>query len=160
MAKYFVCSDIHGAESRLESALTRQSDIDTVVVCGDLEMEVYDVEEIIRRCTSRSIDILMVRGNCDPWFSSSSRIPDQITLTFNTKHKALVMHSHLYRASSELMAYAAKENACDIVIYGHTHRQTDKEVYGIRFLNPGAMKNGNYLIIETSGKGDLEVTLY
>ena len=100
MAKYFVCSDIHGAESRLESALTRQSDIDTVVVCGDLEMEVYDVEEIIRRCTSRSIDIRMVRGNCDSWFSSSSRIPDQITLTFNTKHKALVMHSHLYRASS------------------------------------------------------------
>ena len=52
------------------------------------------------------------------------------------------------------------EMTCDIVIYGHTHRQTDKEVYGIRFLNPGAMKNGNYLIIETSGKGDLEVTLY
>ena len=46
------------------------------------------------------------------------------------------------------------------MIYGHTHVPLDEVRNGIRFLNPGAMKNGNYLTIETSGSGDLEVTLY
>ena len=69
------------------------------------------------------------------------------------------MHGHLYRANQELMAYAAKENGCDIVIYGHTHRQVDKEEYGIRFLNPGALKNGDYMIIETTSDGKIDVTL-
>ena len=159
MARFFVCSDIHEAESRLEMYLANQSGIDTVIVCGDLEMEVYDVEEIIRRYTSRSIDIRFVRGNCDVFFSSSSRVPDQITVTLTPKHRALVTHGHLYRANRELMAYAAKENHCDIVIYGHTHIPLDKEEYGIRFLNPGSVRDGSYMIIETDGNGDMEVTL-
>ena len=159
MAKYFVCSDIHGAESRLEMYLMANKNIDTVIVCGDLEMEVYDVEEIIRRYTSRSIDIRMVRGNCDSWFSTCSKLPDQITVPLTSSRKALVMHGHLYRANQELMAYAAKENGCDIVIYGHTHRQVDKEEYGVRFLNPGALKNGDYMIIETTSDGKIDVTL-
>ena len=141
MARFFVCSDIHEAESRLEMYLANQSGIDTVIVCGDLEMEVYDVEEIIRRYTSRS------------------RVPDQITVTLTPKHRALVTHGHLYRANRELMAYAAKENHCDIVIYGHTHIPLDKEEYGIRFLNPGSVRDGSYMIIETDGNGDMEVTL-
>ena len=158
MAKFFVCSDIHGAESRLEMYLMANENIDTVIVCGDLEMEVYDVEEIIRRYTSRSIDIRMVRGNCDSYFSSFSKVPDLITVTLSPIHKALVTHGHLYHASQELMTYAAKEKQCDIVIYGHTHLQLDKEIYGIRFLNPGSLRNGNYMIIETDENGDMEVT--
>ncbi|MBR5973980.1 MAG: YfcE family phosphodiesterase [Clostridiales bacterium] len=159
MAKYFVCSDIHGAESRLEIYLMANENIDTVIVCGDLEMEVYDVEEIIRRYTSRSIDIRMVRGNCDAYFSSFSKVPDQITVTLSPKHKAMVTHGHLYHANQDLMTYVAQENECDIVIYGHTHRPLDKEEYGIRFLNPGSVRDGSYMIIETDENGDIEVTL-
>ena len=160
MTKYFVCSDIHGSESRLESALSRHKDSDTVIVCGDLEMEAYDLEEIARRCTSRSMDIRMVRGNCDYYFSSSSGIPDRITVPLSKTQRALVTHGHLYRASMELMAYAAKESGCNVVVYGHTHRQQDKETYGIRFLNPGAMKNGNYMTIESDESGALHVELF
>jgi phosphoesterase, MJ0936 family len=160
MTKFFVCSDIHGSESRLESALSRHKDIDTVIVCGDLEMEFYDLEEIIRRNTSRSIDMRMVRGNCDSYFSSSSGVPDRITVPLTKTQKALVTHSHLYHASIELMAYAAQESCCNVVIYGHTHRQQDKETYGIRFLNPGAMRNGNYMIIETEENGSIRTELF
>ncbi|MBO4928362.1 MAG: YfcE family phosphodiesterase [Clostridiales bacterium] len=160
MSKYFVCSDIHGAELKLEMALQEHSDADTVVVCGDLELEFYDVEEIIRRNTSRSVDIRMVRGNCDSYFSSSSGVPDRLILPVTPKYRALVTHGHLYHASLELMAYAAKESQCNTVIFGHTHRQTDKELYGIRFLNPGAMRNGNYMILETDSDGNLEVQTF
>lgn len=160
MSKFFVCSDIHGSESRLESALSRHKDIDTVIVCGDLEMESFDFEEIVRRCTSRSMDIRMVRGNCDYYFSSSSGIPDRITIPLTSTQRALVTHGHLYHASLELMAYSAQESHCNVVIYGHTHRQQDKETYGIRFLNPGAMRNGNYMIIETEENGAIRTELF
>ena len=160
MARFFVCSDIHGAESRLESALSKHQDVDTVIVCGDLEMEFYDVEEIIRRNTSRSIDIRMVRGNCDSYYSSSSGVPDQITVTLSPHSRALVTHGHLYHASAEIMAYSALEKNCNVVIYGHTHRQQDKEIYGIRFLNPGSIRNGNYMIIESESNGAIQTQLY
>ncbi|MBP5491630.1 MAG: YfcE family phosphodiesterase [Clostridiales bacterium] len=160
MTKYFVCSDIHGAELRLESALSAHPDIDTVIVCGDMEFEVYDIEEIIRRNTSRNMDIRMVRGNCDSWFSSASRIPDQLIIPLSSSSKALVLHGHLYHASIELMAYAAKEQGCNTVIFGHIHRQVDREQYGIRFLNPGAMKNRNYMTIETKEDGSLNVKMF
>lgn len=160
MARFFVCSDIHGAESRLESALSKHQDADTVIVCGDLEMEFYDVEEIIRRNTSRSIDIRMVRGNCDSYYSSSSGVPDQITVTLSSLSRALVTHGHLYHASAEIMAYSALEKNCNVVIYGHTHRQQDKEIYGIRFLNPGSIRNGNYMVIESESNGAIQTQLY
>lgn len=160
MSKYFVCSDIHGAESRLESALSEHQDADAVIVCGDLEMEYYDVEEIIRRCTSRSIDIRMVRGNCDFYISSFSGVPDKITVSLSPVSRALVTHGHLYHASTDIMAYIAHENNCNVVIYGHTHRQQDKEIYGIRFLNPGSIRNGNYMIINTESNGAIRAYLH
>ncbi|MBP5416727.1 MAG: metallophosphoesterase [Clostridiales bacterium] len=160
MTKFFVCSDIHGAESRLENALSKHQDVDMVIVCGDLEMETYDVEEIIRRATSRSMDIRMVRGNCDSYFSSSAGVPDQIKIPLSSISRALVTHGHLYHASPEIMAYSAQEHQCNVVIYGHTHRQQDKEIYGIRFLNPGSIRNGNYMILETDKNGVIRTQLY
>ena len=160
MAKYLVISDIHGSERFLERILSKNQDATCVIVCGDLEMEFYDVEEIIRRETSRSMDIRMVRGNCDSYFTSSSGVPDVITVPLTSKHRALVTHSHIYHASTNLMAYAAMEKECDTVIYGHTHRQVDKTECGIRFLNPGALRNVEYLTITTDAEGGITVSLF
>ena len=44
MARFFVCSDIHGAESRLEMYLANQSGIDTVIVCGDLNVAHAEID--------------------------------------------------------------------------------------------------------------------
>ena len=159
MARYLICSDIHGEEERLEFAFYRKKDIKTVIVCGDLEFETYDIEEIIRRNTSRSIDIRMVRGNCDAFFSSSASVPDFISFDLTPTHRVFVTHGHLFRASYQLMAEAARQNNCDTVIFGHTHRQVDTIEYGVRFLNPGAIKSGNYMLIDTLDNGEFEVTL-
>ena len=160
MTKYLILSDIHGSELYLEAALTAQKDADVVVICGDMEFEVYDIEEIIRRHMSRSIDIRMVRGNCDAYFTSSSTLLDQISFPVGARHRALVTHGHLYRASYDLMTYAAMEKECDIVIFGHIHRQVDKTENGIRFLNPGALKNRNYMTLTTDSQGNIEVQFY
>jgi len=160
MTKFLVCSDIHGREIFLEAALKKHSDTDAVIVCGDLELEFYDVEEIIRRCLSRSTDIRMVRGNCDMYITSSSSYLDTIAFPLSSRHRALVTHGHIYRARTDLMTYAAMEKNCDIVLFGHTHRQTDRMENGIRFLNPGAMKNREYMILETDKDGELTVTFY
>lgn len=160
MTKYLILSDIHGSEVYLEAALHAHKDADVVVICGDLEFEVYDIEEIIRRNLSRSVDIRMVRGNCDAYFTSSSSLLDQISFPIGSRHRALVTHGHLYRASYDLMTYAAMEKECDIVIFGHIHRQVDTYENGIRFLNPGALRNRNYMTLTTDPEGNIEVKFY
>jgi len=157
MAKYLVLSDIHGNESKLELVLSANKDATCVIVCGDLEMEFYDLEEIIRRYLGRSIDMRMVRGNCDAYFTSSSGVLDVISFPLTSKHRALVTHGHIFHANANLMAYAAMEKECDTVIFGHTHRQTDAVEHGIRFLNPGALRGGAYMTITTTNDGELEV---
>lgn len=160
MAKYLVISDVHGAETKLEMILEKNKDATCVIVCGDLGMESYDLEEIIRRCLSRTIDIRMVRGNCDAYYSSSSGLLDIIAFPLTSKHKVLVTHGHLFgRARMDLMAYAAMEKECDTVLYGHIHQQVDQDQFGVRFLNPGALRNGDYMTITTDAQGELAVEL-
>lgn len=161
MRKYLVISDIHGSETKLEYILEQNRDVDCVIVCGDLEMETYDLEQIIHRCISHSIDIRMVRGNCDAYYTSSSRVLDVIAFPLTSQHKVMVTHGHLYgRARMDLMAYAAKEKECDTVIYGHIHQQVDQNEFGIHFLNPGALRNGNYMTMTTDDQGELTVQMH
>lgn len=158
MSKYLVVSDIHRNESKLESILKDHQDITCVIFCGDLEMEVYDFEEIVRRCLSCSVDIRMVRGNCDAYHTSFSGVLDVIAFPLSSKHRVMVTHGHIYRANYDLMAYAAMEKECDTVLFGHIHRHVDKMYSGIRFLNPGALMNGDYMIIETDKDGELHIS--
>ncbi len=159
MKKYLVISDIHGRETKLEAVLEKNKDVSCVIVCGDIEIETYNLEQIIQRHLSPSIDIRMVRGNCDIYYSTSSRILDLIAFPVSSTHRAMVTHGHLYgRARMDLLAYAAKEKECDTVFYGHIHQQVDETMFGVRFLNPGALRNGEYMTVITDDNGELLVT--
>ena len=57
-------------------------------------------------------------------------------------------HSHLfgYQKRLERMAQTAKENDCDILLYGHTHRADVEEIGGVLTINPGSIwypRDGN-----------------
>jgi predicted phosphodiesterase len=49
------------------------------------------------------------------------------------------------------------ENECDVVIFGHIHKQVDTFEFGIRFLNPGAMRNKSYMILTVDDNDEISV---
>ena len=58
-------------------------------------------------------------------------------------------HGHLYNVifGMDRLYYLAKENNCNLVLYGHTHIQKMEEHDGIIFLNPGSVLDNNYAIV-------------
>lgn len=157
MKKYLVCSDIHGRDSYLETALSKNQDIDCVVIAGDLEIDTYDIEDIVRRFSSPKTALIMVKGNCDSYLTSTYALPSTRTFTLGKKHKALLTHGHLYQARLDVMSYSAMENECDVVIFGHIHKQVDTFEFGIRFLNPGAMRNKSYMILTVDDNDEISI---
>ena len=160
MKKYLICSDIHGRESYLESALQKNTPLDGVYIAGDLELAPYDVEELIRRNTSPKTDVRMVAGNCDSYIGTAIGLRTSIVFNISPIHKVFMTHGHRYMARHDIMSYAAQDNMCSIVIYGHTHRRIDVEEYGIRFLNPGAMKDNSYMILTVDDDNNIDVRFH
>ena len=61
----------------------------------------------------------------------------------------MLTHGHEYKAKLglETLAFNAKNNNCQIVVFGHIHTQTCKKINDILLINPGAFKNGEYAIL-------------
>ena len=74
------------------------------------------------------------------------------------EYNVMMMHGHMYSAKASL-TFAASEAAkrgADLLLFGHTHKQTDiylpagSELDGIilekplRLFNPGALKDGSF----------------
>ncbi|HAW15108.1 MAG TPA: metallophosphoesterase [Clostridiales bacterium] len=152
MKKYFICSDIHGRLEILRSCLRREKDIDGVIVAGDLEADRYEITDIIYDAFPGGCTVHMVAGNCD-----SIMMPGNDAFDAGGGHRIFLTHGHRYRVpQTDLLSYAAESEGCDIAVFGHTHVQFEKREFGILFLNPGAMRNGQYLVLEIADNGEIK----
>ena len=157
MKKYLICSDIHERDERFANAVKRESPLDAVIVAGDLELDSYEITEIVSRFSPKA-DVYMVCGNCDAYIGSASMLPSRLAFDIHGGHKVFLTHGHMYRnADLTTMSYAAQEAGCDIVIFGHTHSPLDLSEYGLRFLNGGAIRNNTYKVMTVSDDGKIEV---
>lgn len=148
MKKYFICSDIHGRLAFLKSILMKQHDLDGVIIAGDLELETYEITDMIYSLFPGGCDVFMVAGNCDRYTPSASLLATEETFRLSEKHTLFLTHGHRYHVPrTDLLSYKAEETGADIVIFGHTHCPLREEENGILFLNPGAIRNGQYLIL-------------
>ncbi len=135
MLKICLISDSHGNKDKIEDLLFNNT-FDYIFFMGDglRDFKDYYLE-----------NLKMVSGNCDLFsdepFTTFVKIQDK---------KIMITHGHVYKAklTKMLMANYAKEQNCDIVCYGHTHCQKDESVNGVRLINPGAFKNGEYAILK------------
>lgn len=77
----------------------------------------------------------IVKGNCD-----FDNFPEEEIITID-KVKILLTHGHRYQVKRDLLNlyYKAKEEKCDLVLYGHTHLKQEDEIDGIKFINPGSV---------------------
>lgn len=132
--KILLISDSHGRKNAVEQLICGQN-CDFVFFLGDGVRDVEDIDDSI---------IKKVSGNCD-LFSFEATTRYEILEGF----KIMLTHGHEYKAKLglETLAFNAKNNNCQIVVFGHIHTQTCEKINDILLINPGAFKNGEYAIL-------------
>ncbi len=96
------------------------------------------------------IKIERVAGNCD----RGSALPLYKTVTANNK-KIFFSHGHPFyvKHGYEMIEERAKAENADICLFGHTHNPYTAYKDGIYYMNPGAVCNGDYGIIDIVDNG-------
>lgn len=127
--KILITSDTHGSYSKISDLILDRGDIDLMIHAGD------GVEDCKYISYETGIDYYVVKGNND--FFTDESYNKVIDLE---GYKILLSHGHKDNINFSISSLIkkAKENSCDIVIFGHIHRYVEVKRAGILFLNPGS----------------------
>ena len=128
--KVLIVSDTHGRDENLEEAVLREAPFDYLIHCGDVEGREIFIEALAE------CPCIIVAGNND-FFTDLSH-EEEITLE---GHKMLVTHGPYYFVSRnhDRLVEKAREDNCQIAMYGHTHTPVIEEEDGILVINPGSL---------------------
>lgn len=123
--KIVVVSDNHGLEKPLEDVRRKHSDIQVLVHLGDSEFELAKLKGFIA-----------VKGNNDfyPGYQRARIIEVN-------EHRILIIHGDglFYGQNRDGLVATAKDNDCDIVLFGHSHVFEHQIIDGITLINPGSL---------------------
>ncbi len=142
MKRILVFSDSHGSIDLCVDAIARIP-ADIILHCGDY---VRDVDKLIRKFPDK--DIRYVQGNNDLF----TKAPKQLIIEEDGV-RILAVHGHEQHVKYEMnyttLAKFAREQGCDMAVFGHTHIAYKGETDGVKLLNPGStLFGGTYAIIE------------
>ncbi len=143
MTRIGVASDSHGGMFHLErfAEICRAEKFDLVFHLGDVLEDARWLERHL------DIPVTSVAGNCD-FYGHHQR---EARLTVEGK-RLLLLHGDRFRVKYgyDSLSYYAEENAMDAALFGHTHRSFAGYVGRALLVNPGALKNGSYCVLELS----------
>ena len=145
--KFVIASDIHGSAHWCNHLMRvlEQEQPDKLLLLGDVLYhgprndlpKDYAPKQVIAMLTEIKDKILCVRGNCeaevDQMVLPFPCMSDYAQLMADGKTFFLT-HGHLWNPDN---LPALSDGS--IFLYGHTHVKLDKEVHGIRCLNPGSV---------------------
>lgn len=139
--RILVVSDSHSYYSTLEDILKRERSADMVIHLGDFADDMNMMDEYVA-----GKPVVICRGNCDLYGNDYA---EQHVFELEGK-KLLCCHGHRYHVKDGIYALyaAAREQEADICLFGHTHSARLDEENGIFILNPGAVCNGDYAVID------------
>ena len=147
MTRIGVVSDSHGGRIHLERfvEICRAEGFDQVFHLGDVLEDARWLEKNL------DVPVTSVAGNCDFY----AHHPREARVTVEGK-RLLLLHGDRYRVKLgyDMLSYYAEENAVDAALFGHTHQPFAGYVGRALLINPGALKNGHYCILEVSA-GDI-----
>lgn len=136
-----VVSDSHGNKLRLEqlARYCRAEKVEQLFHLGDI---VEDARWLERNLEQR---VRYVAGNRD-YFSRCSR-EERIC---EEGVRLLLVHGDRYgvKYGYERLSYYAEENMMDCALFGHTHRAFAGYVGRALLVNPGALKDGSFGLLE------------
>lgn len=154
--RVLIVSDSHSRHEHLEDVMERVAP-DLMLHLGDSE----DYEDLIE--AEAPCPVVIVRGNCD----YGRGLPDQEIVRLG-KHRAFLCHGHRHnvRFDLEMLARAAKENGCDVAMYGHTHEPEITEEDGVTIYNPGSIslprqdgRKPSFIVLDIDENGELHPAL-
>lgn len=124
--KYLIISDSHHRNDLLKYLINEYKGYE-IIHLGDRQMDVKGTN---------------IRGNCD-----DTGMDELVTVI--KEEKALLTHGNYYQVkyTYEYLFKRAKELKCTLVLFGHTHKRVDIKKDGIRIINPGALQDGYYLVL-------------
>lgn len=144
--RILVLSDSHKHIANLFAAIENEPSAEVVYFLGDGLNEAEEASSIFNE---RKFFIL-VRGNCD--FGGSLPFSDVRNI-----ENAKIYASHGAEENVKLsyigIKRAAKEQNCNIALFGHTHQKYYSYEDGLHLFNPGSIKDGNYGIIDIVDNG-------
>ena len=149
-----VISDSHKRSDIVEKILYSQPDAKVVLFLGDNAGDIEDLQYIF---TDKQFYILS--GNCD-YFST---YPSSNIAVISGK-KIFYTHGHTLsvKYGSENLLKTAKQNGCDIALYGHTHISNILYEDGIYIVNPGSCaeprdNRRSYAVIDIEPNGIMPI---
>ncbi len=150
--RVIVMSDSHGSYRAVEKIVTAQHNADIFIHLGDGEAECSKL-----RSNYPDKTFYCLKGNCD----CNSTLPQQLIIPVGSNHKIFASHGHNFNVkySISMLLSMAKENSCDIILFGHTHFRYSGYEDGIYIINPGSCiipRDGNppsYAFIDVTDKG-------
>ncbi|MBR1528376.1 MAG: metallophosphoesterase [Oscillospiraceae bacterium] len=156
--KIIVISDTHGNYQALQKVTLLHEDADMFIHLGDGERELYQLFNTLP-WTEQKFHCL--KGNCD--YSQEMTLFRTLTLDLPYGHKIFAAHGDHFQVKfgTARIAYEARQNQADIVLYGHTHVSDCRYEDGLYILNPGSLclprdgKKPSYALLDVSEKGIL-----
>ena len=140
-----VFSDSHGNIDALNKLRPKFLNSDKIVFLGDGR---YDLNTVN---LDFGYKIFYVDGNCDGYGFS----PELIFSVENFKILAVHGHRFYVKENLESLVLYAKEQGCNVVLFGHTHMPIVTHLHGVTLVNPGTLSNygkrQTYCSIEIDG---------
>ncbi len=127
--RILIVSDTHGKQTNLIAAI-RAVLPDAMLHAGDVEGQEKEIQKLA------GCPLVMVRGNCD----TGSELPKEAVAELGG-HRFYMVHGHEQHVKYELdtLVKRAKDNNCDIAVYGHTHKPIVTTMDGVTVVNPGSI---------------------
>ncbi|MBQ7656460.1 MAG: YfcE family phosphodiesterase [Clostridia bacterium] len=149
--RVIVLSDSHGFTGRLSTVLTvaeQGGPIDALIHLGDGYWDLRDLKVDLP-------PVYQVAGNCDRFQS------DTINYVTLSGAKLLLTHGHYQhvKEGTDDLFDLAREEKCHAALYGHTHYQKMEWRSGILLLNPGAVNDGKYAVLNINRLGAIDPEL-
>ena len=143
--KVLVISDSHRRRSTMEAVCelcARPGAPDMIVHLGDY---ISDARYVRQRVKQR---VIAVPGNCD-WGDEG---PEEIIERLGGAD-VLICHGHTLRVKQSLLSLVCRAREAEVraALFGHTHAPLMEFEEGILLLNPGALQDGRYALLDITG---------
>lgn len=152
--RIIVISDSHRNTGVIRDILDSQPDASEVFFLGDVTA---DIEDMDIEFPDKSFHI--VSGNCD-FFSNFPTCGIETV----AGHRIFYTHGHTLgvKYGIERLLNTARDNCCDIALYGHTHISRTVYENGIYIVNPGSCsqpRDGkkSYAVIDIEKNGIMPI---
>ncbi|SHE57281.1 hypothetical protein SAMN02745164_00713 [Marinitoga hydrogenitolerans DSM 16785] len=145
MIKVLLISDIHiPTRSRYEYLeKINYSNYDYILATGD-----FVEEDVIFYFKAQKPIFYGVFGNVD-YYDVKYTLPEKRIIKLGNYNIGMI-HGHQAGWGDPTKLIKRFQNI-DILVYGHSHRKDDKNINGIRCINPGAFCEGSYAELEIRG---------